>query len=372
MHPGVSFCILWSVISVASFTVVAGVALIALGASGVLRSPSSNNNNDNNVATTTLSLFDSFSAAPFANISIYPNGSYQRSLSSFTETSSVSPLIPFNESILNQFGGTDNSSSIFEAGRAQYLYFHVPAELLPKKRPISNSVVKLRTLRATLNSYTGVALHFGTAGSNDLLFVVPLPDANGPNQTSPGVTTLLILTDGSRVIRIAIVTPSNICQLPSVKPIDACLYITYQARLVINTNQITSSVSVTTNLACGDVCSLQMSPCSTTCTQCDGQQVAGADTPVSRRYSMGSNSATFAFDYQTYTIKDRITVWNGATLVFDTGCIGADGTTYVTYASTSSSIRVDVEPNCACTDPLGCTGTVWYFLVHCLNLTHVG
>jgi hypothetical protein len=89
-----------------------------------------------------------------------------------------------------------------------------------------------------------------------------------------------------------------------------------------------------------------------------------------RRFTMSSTAGTFSFDYQTYTIKDRITVWNAGKLIFDRGCVGANGTISVSYSSSSSSIRVDVEPNCACTDPAGCVGTLWYFTVYCLHATH--
>jgi hypothetical protein len=55
-------------------------------------------------------------------------------------------------------------------------------------------------------------------------------------------------------------------------------------------------------------------------------------------------------------------------IIFDTGCVGASDTVQINYSSNSSYIRVDVEPNCACTLPNGC-GTVWVFTVSCLNST---
>jgi hypothetical protein len=223
--------------------------------------------------------------------------------------------------------------------------------------------------RGTAGIITGIAIHFGAVGSDNFVIVIPLPNVGSNSAQIQGIATFN-LTDGSLIMRVSIPVPSLLCPSSSGTTTSACLTLTYQAYSVVDYNQITSFLSVDANVACSDVCSLSSSSCSLSCTTCDGQQVAGADTPVSRRFTMSSTAGTFLFDYQTYTIKDRITVWNAGKLIFDTGCVGANGTVSVSYSSSSSSVRVDVEPNCACTDPAGCVGTLWYFTAYCLNATH--
>lgn len=94
--------------------------------------------------------------------------------------------------------------------------------------------------------------------------------------------------------------------------------------------------------------------------QCSTQQVSGADTPETRVIDLGINHGTFQFFYDTYSQQDRIIVSYQGTVLFDTGCVGASGTQYLTYSGTSTSVTVDVHPNCA-----GGTGTAWNFTVYC-------
>lgn len=94
--------------------------------------------------------------------------------------------------------------------------------------------------------------------------------------------------------------------------------------------------------------------------QCSAQQVAGADTPETRVIDLGINHGTFQFDYNTYSQQDQIIVSYQGTILFDTGCVGASGTKYLSYSGTSTSVTADVHPNCA-----GGTGTAWNFTVYC-------
>ncbi|CAF3348416.1 unnamed protein product [Rotaria socialis] len=59
-------------------------------------------------------------------------------------------------------------------------------------------------------------------------------------------------------------------------------------------------------------------------------------------------------------------VFNGAKLLFDSGCVGtmSHQSVYL-ILSNGDNIRVDVEPNCACQQIAGCTGTAWDFTVVC-------
>ena len=360
MQPAIALCLVMVGVSVVSFITIAGVALIALGSSGVFTPSNSVAVTTTTTATTTvtttttLSPVDQLSLA-MSDISLYPSKSYLAALSSFSKASSSYSLLPLNQSLLSLFGNSDNTSSVLEAGRAQYLFYTVPAPPARRKRASSDVI-------------TAIALHFGVASSTDTLAVIPIPGPNDTNTTNPGVVNAFLLPDGSRIVRVVLSIPTAICSKVNGKPIDACITIIYQAYAIVNNNSIAPLLALEINAACGDICNLTTSACSATCTKCDGQQVAGYDTPVTRRYNMGTNAATFLFTYQTYVIKDRIKVWNSGSLIYDTGCVGANATANVTYSSTSQSIRVDVEPNCDCAYARGC-GTAWYFIVGCLNLT---
>ncbi|CAF4029060.1 unnamed protein product [Rotaria sordida] len=96
------------------------------------------------------------------------------------------------------------------------------------------------------------------------------------------------------------------------------------------------------NAACGDVCSLSSSLCSASCTTCDEQQVAGADTPVSRRYDMGATSGVFRFDYNTYTVQDDILSVSPSSIdvyVSVTTSTTTTTTTTTTSATTTTTTR---------------------------------
>ncbi len=398
MQPAAALCLLFVIITISSLITVGCVAIIALGSSGVFTTSKASaaatttisnvtatpntttisnitatSNTTTILSTTTSSLV---SVSSLNDVSLYPNGSYLANLSSFTSAPSTLALTPISQSIFDSIGGVDNSSTIIEAGRPQYLYFHLPngtsnaSSGLMSIPAVKRDVDHADSARLTIGSnfVTGVAIYFGSIGSNDFVIIIPIVGvSNTTNQVLPGIF-FYYLADGSVIIRIEISIPASLCPSSNGQPIDACLSISYQAYTVVNYNQITSALLVDIQMACGDVCSLPAGSCSASCTTCDGQQVAGYDTPVTRRYEMGSPVGSFQFYYNTYVIQDRITVWNGGMIIFDTGCVGASDTVQINYSSNSSYIRVDVEPNCACTLPNGC-GTVWVFTVSCLNST---
>jgi hypothetical protein len=59
-------------------------------------------------------------------------------------------------------------------------------------------------------------------------------------------------------------------------------------------------------------------------------------------------------------LKDRILVKYEGRILFDTGCVGANGTASLAYSGGSSLVVVQVLPNCE-----GTTGTAWNFSVSC-------
>ncbi|MBK9607927.1 MAG: IPT/TIG domain-containing protein [Betaproteobacteria bacterium] len=94
--------------------------------------------------------------------------------------------------------------------------------------------------------------------------------------------------------------------------------------------------------------------------QCSATQNAGGDTPDTRTIELGKPAGTFVFTYETYSQQDRIIVrYQGATL-FDTGCVGANGSQSLPYSGTSTQISVQVIPNCQ-----GGSGTAWNYSVSC-------
>jgi hypothetical protein len=253
--------------------------------------------------------------------------------------------------MLSNITSIDNSSLVFEAGRQQNLYFRVSGAVV-------NQANSSRRGQQISNTLSGLAMQFIGDQANDNVVIVPI------NTMSSAIIILpTSLSDNSQVISFQMTTPSSMClQIP-----DSCIDLNYNAYLLFNKNQLSDPISNKVNVACGDVCSLSKtssSACSVSCgAQCDGEQVAGADTPVTRRYDLGIKGATFQFIYQTYTIKDRILVWKGeSTPLFDSGCVGTEVEMRVslTLSSSDSNIRVDVEPNCT-----GETNTEWYFTVVC-------
>ena len=95
---------------------------------------------------------------------------------------------------------------------------------------------------------------------------------------------------------------------------------------------------------------------------CNTSQVAGADTPDTRFVDLKATAGRFVFDYETFGQKDRIIVSYQGGVLFDTGCVGTNGTRSQTlsYSGSDTGVTVEVQPNCE-----GGTGTQWNYFVHC-------
>ncbi|MFP5240271.1 MAG: hypothetical protein ACLGQW_10605 [Acidobacteriota bacterium] len=96
---------------------------------------------------------------------------------------------------------------------------------------------------------------------------------------------------------------------------------------------------------------------------CQNFSTTGYDDGTTVNIDMGKNSGTFVFNYDTYSIPDRIKLKHGSKLLFDTGCVGSYGSTNITMSVAESSSRfitVTAEPNCN-----GTTGTAWSFSIGC-------
>jgi len=92
---------------------------------------------------------------------------------------------------------------------------------------------------------------------------------------------------------------------------------------------------------------------------------AGSDAAETHYVEMGQTSGYFWFEHETFTQEDRITIYyeNDPVPIFDSGCIGTNGTEshHIKFGpGNSTKIMVHVEPNCA-----GGSGTRWNFTVRC-------
>lgn len=96
--------------------------------------------------------------------------------------------------------------------------------------------------------------------------------------------------------------------------------------------------------------------------ECNVTYRSGANEPEQYTIDVFQTFGTVIFEYQTYTVKDRVHVYQGAFKVFDSGCVGTQG-----WQSTSINIqgnsvfRIVIDPLC---DPNE-TNTRWDFKLGC-------
>ena len=187
----------------------------------------------------------------------------------------------------------------------------------------------------------GGGIRFGSSGP---IAVVPVQGAQG---TSSGT------------MQFDVEIPPDICNNLS----QICHDIKCYEFAVTSVGAVSAANIADIALACGNCdepsCQDLLQSCQL---DCDSQFVAGGDVPETNEVELGQSSGMVDFSYDTDFIQDRIIVsYQGVTL-FDTGCVGAAGTMPITYNGTSTSITVEVQPNCA--GP-GATGTSWDFSVSC-------
>uniref|UniRef100_A0A914PU60 Uncharacterized protein n=1 Tax=Panagrolaimus davidi TaxID=227884 RepID=A0A914PU60_9BILA len=246
---------------------------------------------------------------------------------------------------LNQLGiSVDASSMVAETGRISFFYIRLPPQGATK--------------------FQNIAIRFDNAS---ILNVFPLSFAASGSVS--GIRRLGSLSDSTTVYQIEITMAKSMC---SGVPDGTCRVVYWKPYLILENNiSVPGNFSISLPIACGSQCGAPVdSSCasaSLSCASCNGQQVSGADTPVTRRYNMGRSSGSFNFTYMTYTVKDRIKVTYEDQILLDSGCVGTDdfnGTQrrLLSFSGKSQEIRVDVEPNCN-----GTAGTAWDFIVECIN-----
>jgi len=160
---------------------------------------------------------------------------------------------------------------------------------------------------------------------------------------------------GGNTLNYSLIIPTGICaNLDSICHQVKCYEFAVTAAGKVSKANINQMA-----LICGD-CNEPSCKGLVNCQPCNAEQVAGADTPESRRIDLGKSSGSFVFDWNTYTQQDQILIWYEGNVIFDSGCIGSYGSPSVSFGGTSTEIRVDVIPNCA-----GGSGTAWDFTVNC-------
>ncbi|MCP4382162.1 MAG: hypothetical protein GY798_12245, partial [Hyphomicrobiales bacterium] len=92
---------------------------------------------------------------------------------------------------------------------------------------------------------------------------------------------------------------------------------------------------------------------------CNSAVGAGSDAPETVRVDIGGYVGKASFEWEMYTVKDRMQLHSGGALIHDTGCVnGSDIVVFDT--SGADTLTVTVSPNCE-----GTTGTKWEFKFAC-------
>ncbi len=96
--------------------------------------------------------------------------------------------------------------------------------------------------------------------------------------------------------------------------------------------------------------------------KCNETCGSGADQPEQYTIDVYKATGSVLFTYNTETIKDRIHVYYGNAKVFDSGCVGAQGSQTLTLNGYSTVFRIVVDPLC---DKTETSGTNWSFTLGC-------
>jgi len=95
---------------------------------------------------------------------------------------------------------------------------------------------------------------------------------------------------------------------------------------------------------------------------CNNVTQQGSDAPETHTVQLGKTSGVIPFTYNTINVQDRMIVVYQNAVLFDSGCVGTGGnvTQNLPFSGSSSTVTVQVIPNCA-----GGSGTAWSFTVGC-------
>lgn len=93
---------------------------------------------------------------------------------------------------------------------------------------------------------------------------------------------------------------------------------------------------------------------------CPGGSRAGNNVPFFGSFELGKKAGTFNFQFEHFSIRDKMEVIYEGSVLFDTGCVGGRSGRALSYNGTATNVIIKVTPNCA-----GTSGTAWNFDVSC-------
>ena len=95
---------------------------------------------------------------------------------------------------------------------------------------------------------------------------------------------------------------------------------------------------------------------------CNTTYKSGANEPEQYTITLNQTTGSVDFAYSTYTVKDRIHIYQGSTKIFDSGCVGTSNRVTLTLNGSSNIIRIVVDPKC---EPNETQTTQWDFNFGC-------
>lgn len=168
----------------------------------------------------------------------------------------------------------------------------------------------------------------------------------GPDM-KPIISTQTVTAD-QQYVEFNLLVPNGKDRLFTVEMFDENGNLKYRGEKLVDLNgePITIEIELERIAACNDIVK------------------EGYDEPETIVVELGQSSGTFQFEYETYSIKDRITITYEGRVIYDSGCVGTNGivTEFISYSGNSTNVVINVEPNCE-----GTIGTAWYFVVYCPN-----
>ena len=94
---------------------------------------------------------------------------------------------------------------------------------------------------------------------------------------------------------------------------------------------------------------------------CGEVNEAGGDAPERHTIQFSKTTGNFVFSFNTISIPDRLQVFNGSALLYDSDCVGTNGWKDVPLTlQGSDQVIVNIIPNCN-----GTSSTQWSFKVSC-------
>ncbi|HMS97488.1 MAG TPA: hypothetical protein PKA12_02035 [Saprospiraceae bacterium] len=97
--------------------------------------------------------------------------------------------------------------------------------------------------------------------------------------------------------------------------------------------------------------------------ECNIQYKSGANEAEQYTIDVKRNFGSLNFAYETYSVKDRIHIYHGGIKVFDSGCVGANGSQTLNLNGASSIFTIIVDPKCDQDQ----SDTSWNFTLGCPN-----